>query len=924
MGTAAELFRHHAFVDLETTGLDPSRDRVIEVGALFVHQGQVVQRISRLFGCSAPLPISIRRLTGIDDAALAGQPEFETFVPELRRALSGWTVVAHNASFEQCFLAELLEEIDAPVLDSCELLHYLYPELESYSLEAMIRWAGVGDRAAHRALKDCEDTLAMLCHAFDRCIDEGRAEDLAEVLECLAPRGTKAADDLPAQPGRPLVDLLSELALHCRSAAPSARTCEHGRTLDAATAASEVDRAPDPQMALWMEGALAREGISAVEPVCETAQPLAYVASSAAFAKKNGRPVAIAVGSHSRLARLLRRDLPALQRAAGDGLEYSFIAPQQHYLCRRRTLEVAKTDDQMSYEERAPRAYLKAFLRRSPRGESSRLSYWFKGRYPLLERLAFAARSEPATTLAERCPHYSRCFYHSAVARSKEADLLVMQQPLVAEWPPDYPRPSHLVIDEAHRLEGAISMALSRELSDLALARLSDRVLGVEGRGGLLAALETELLKVRSASAAALQICDGARRSRLLRLGGERLDSALSALFGSPGTTTVHRRELLLSADVQGGSDWAAVHAMLLELRTHLAELGAWLAALAETVPGLAESSPGLERDVFGAASEVQRLLRVAAEFAAPTVKGRCLYASLDASSNGWALRSEPLDSSEAFARLARERTVVLSSAALSVGSPNSWVLERLGVTSRLELGGPFPVEEQKRGRPLVLLVTDAPRPFDEAFLNWAVSRIWGIAAFLGGRVMGLFSSHLRLMEVEELLRPHLERSGIEMVRVPQARRNGARAADQAAGRVLLGSRSLWHRSEAEHNVPCVFIDKLPIEPLSRAAISAREAIASQCLTDARYRSMPYRLPRALVMLRQWLSTCAVPPDGRMVVVVAHPGAAQHRDALLGALEGYRSEVVPWRAARLRIYETLRPIAGGLGDARVRIGAANP
>ena len=57
------------------------------------------------------------------------------------RALTGWTVVAHNAPFEKGFLPELLGPIRAPVLDSCELLHYLYPELASHSLEAMLRWA---------------------------------------------------------------------------------------------------------------------------------------------------------------------------------------------------------------------------------------------------------------------------------------------------------------------------------------------------------------------------------------------------------------------------------------------------------------------------------------------------------------------------------------------------------------------------------------------------------------------------------------------------------------------------------------------------------------------------------------------------------------------------------------------------------------
>ncbi|HYV48831.1 MAG TPA: 3'-5' exonuclease, partial [Myxococcaceae bacterium] len=126
------LFTHHVFVDLETTGLDPDVDEVIELGALFVEQGQVVERRERLFGARAPLPLTIRRITGLVDEDLRGREPFTAYAPELRRALEGWTVVAHNATFEQSFLGGLLQEIGAPVLDSCELLHYLYPELESH------------------------------------------------------------------------------------------------------------------------------------------------------------------------------------------------------------------------------------------------------------------------------------------------------------------------------------------------------------------------------------------------------------------------------------------------------------------------------------------------------------------------------------------------------------------------------------------------------------------------------------------------------------------------------------------------------------------------------------------------------------------------------------------------------------------------
>lgn len=206
MGAGAALFRHHVFVDLETTGLDPRADRVVEVGALFVDRGEVTGGISRLFDPGRPLPQEVQKLTGLADADSAGCPRFEGFLPELRDRLRGFTVVAHNAEFERGFLAGLLEELRAPLLDSCELLHYLHPELPSHSLDALVRWAKVAAGARHRALEDCEDTFLVVSAALDGCVAQGRFDDVLDLLHCLAVEGS-------AQP--PLVELLSDLAELC-------------------------------------------------------------------------------------------------------------------------------------------------------------------------------------------------------------------------------------------------------------------------------------------------------------------------------------------------------------------------------------------------------------------------------------------------------------------------------------------------------------------------------------------------------------------------------------------------------------------------------------------------------------------------------------------------------------------------------------
>lgn len=101
MGGAAELFTRHVFLDLETTGLDPRVDEVIELGCIFFENGREVERFARLYSASRPLPLTIRRLTGLTDADLEGHPRFGTDIAELREKLSGWTVVAHNAPLKK-------------------------------------------------------------------------------------------------------------------------------------------------------------------------------------------------------------------------------------------------------------------------------------------------------------------------------------------------------------------------------------------------------------------------------------------------------------------------------------------------------------------------------------------------------------------------------------------------------------------------------------------------------------------------------------------------------------------------------------------------------------------------------------------------------------------------------------------------------
>lgn len=960
----AELFSHHAFLDLETTGLDPSSDEVIEVGVLLLEKGEVVERRSHLFKPRGPLPLAIRRLTGLSDADLEDKPAFDTFLPELRELLRGWTVVAHNASFERGFLSELLTT--APVLDSCELLHYLYPEWDSHSLDALVRWCG-GERVRHRALEDCEDTFAGLCRVFERCAEEARVEDLAEVLDCLS---ASWRDETRSQ--LPLVDLLRRLFAACAQVTPPLTLVspssflpnrpERQRhspapsrpdpdvTAPVPVAAEEVDavlgpggalertvegfksRAEQVTMARGVARALSEGGVLAVEAGTGTGKSLAYLTPAALFAARNGRRVAVAPHTKTLQDQLIEKDLPRLHKALDGVFEYAVLKGQNNYLCRRRALEVTRVREGMPYDERAPRAYLRAYLRRSPDGDLDRLSHWFKDHFPALPALALGSRSEHATTLGDACPHYHRCFYHSAVAQAKDADVLVINQALALAWPQRYPRVDELVLDEAHELEDVATTALAAEVSDALLYRIAERLVGRIGRGGgLLPELRRALSGryLRAAVKAFTSEIEQGVQAALQR--SQALGEALAA-FCEDGPEAGYDAEGLgmerrLDAAARESPTWAQTRRLLVELHAQLDGLVKKLSVEARaSFPDFAEQcGPALDRELAGAVAELQELSALLAELLEdPPSPARCYAAQARPDRGSWTLSALPVDVSGYFKdQLAKnKRALVLTSATLTAGERSPWVLDRLGVSPEEKEGAarfvraktPFDLPRQA----LVVLVTDAPRARDEAaFVDWSAQKISGLAQFMGGRVLGLFASSRRLERVGEKVRATLEPMGIEVLR--QSRGHGRALAarqEQDFGSVLLGTKSFWQGVDIPgRGVGLVFIDKLPIEPQTRPIVAARE---ERFAGDGKgYLGFAkYRLPRALLMLRQGVGRLIRSHQDRGIVVVADPGHPSYRAEVMAALEGYRVEALPWELARVRIFHALK--AMGL-EAKTRV-----
>lgn len=153
-------------LDFETTGLSPAYARVIEVGAVLVKSGKVVDKLSQLMDPGCPIPYFITDITGITNRMVKGKPTPEEVMHQLEKFVANRPIIAHNASFDQKFLLSEMEnigkKIDNKFLCTMKLSRRLIPHSPNYKLTTLISHLKIKlpeEHKAHRALNDVMSTF---------------------------------------------------------------------------------------------------------------------------------------------------------------------------------------------------------------------------------------------------------------------------------------------------------------------------------------------------------------------------------------------------------------------------------------------------------------------------------------------------------------------------------------------------------------------------------------------------------------------------------------------------------------------------------------------------------------------------------------------------------------------------------------------
>ena len=163
--------------DTETTGLSPVYNKLTEIGAVRVKDGEVLEVFNTFVNPEVHIPENITELTGISDDMVADAPKTKEAVENFLAFIGDRTLVAHNATFDMGFIRKAADDyglkFDNAYIDTVSMSRFVNPDLKKHKLDIIAEYYGLGDFNHHRASDDAEMCAAIFYRMIDKLRGEG-------------------------------------------------------------------------------------------------------------------------------------------------------------------------------------------------------------------------------------------------------------------------------------------------------------------------------------------------------------------------------------------------------------------------------------------------------------------------------------------------------------------------------------------------------------------------------------------------------------------------------------------------------------------------------------------------------------------------------------------------------------------------------
>ncbi|MFW5691944.1 MAG: helicase C-terminal domain-containing protein [Chloroflexota bacterium] len=876
-------------LDLETTGLDIAKDAIIEVGAVRMRDGVIVDEFSTMVDPGVPIPAATTLLTGIRQQDVTGAPPIQRVLPQVVQFVDNAPVIAHNISLDMGFLQDRYEILKASArIDTYDLASVLLPTAPRYNLNSLTQQLNIELSHAHRALDDARAAALLYWALWQRACAlpketlqqivnaaRGMQWDAAAVFEAALSQstGTGQQTEHANRQHAPAVE-----AIHAEAVNPQPVTSDEitaligpgGGLISAETGFTH--RAQQVEMAQAVAASLAQGRHLLIEAGTGTGKSLAYLLPAVLWAVRNNQRVVISTNTINLQEQLIQKDIPTLRDALGIDFRASVMKGRSNYLSPRR-LAAALRRKPGSVVELRTLAKILVWQLENLSGDKSEIS--LRGQE---EHSVWQALSADDSAAFDDCddPESAAMPFCRARREAEEAHIVIVNHALLIADArashrvlPDY---EYLIVDEAHQLEEAVTHGLSYRVDESVLLRRLENLGGLQrGLLGLLfdhvrtAATEKDTMKLEAfvSSVGEATRAMQAHSRRLFQDALAVLDDIRSNRVGDFITLqrieTSHRTR---ASFVHLQSTWQTLAEFFDVVINALKRLIKYASRLEQTgIRGLREYISGLDASMNFLVEAHQQLNAFILQ---PNDNTVC-WMAIGQGDSLPVLHTAPLHVGPLVDHYLwqSKRSVILTSATLRAQDDFRFIKDRLyaeGVEA-VDVGSPFNYQDAS----LLFVPTDIPEPSDRKGYQRTIERcIIELADALNGRVMALFTSYTQLRQTAQAITPRLALGNITVYDQSdgtsrQSLLDGFKTTDRA---VLLGTRSFWEGVDIPgESLSALIITRLPFAVPSDPVFAAR----AETYNDP---FMQYNLPDAVLRFRQGFGRLIRSSTDRGIVVI--------------------------------------------------------
>jgi DNA polymerase-3 subunit epsilon/ATP-dependent DNA helicase DinG len=884
-------------LDIETTGLEPRKDAIIEIGAVRFNGNRIEDEWSSLINPGRKIPPFITQLTGITDHMVLEAPPIQKVLPEVQKFVGDLPILGHNVSFDLAFLRNHGLFRGNEALDTYEIASVLLPAAGRYNLGALGQLLSIPLPASHRALDDARVTCAVYRSLYEIGM-ELPLQLLAEIVrlgegldwqgypaffDMLRARSKETISGRQVRQGYsgPIFDGYTSRDY------PSLTPNPQQVTLDPDEVASALEiggifshhfpnyeyRPQQVEMLRSVTKALSDNRHLLVEAGTGTGKSMAYLLPAALWALKNGHRVVVSTNTINLQDQLINKDIPDLRSAMGINLSASVMKGRSNYLCPRR-LENLRRRGLDNADEMRVLGKVLVWLQTTSSGDRNELN--LNGPIERDIWLRLSAEDEGCTT--ENClKRGGICPFYRARQAALSAHILVVNHALLLadvatgnRVLPDY---NYVIIDEAHHLEEATTNALSFRITqgmiDRTLRELGSPNSGILGK--VLTLLEGNVTPSDYAGLNQYiqQITDLAFHFQTTSQAFfHSIDQfLLEQREGSEIGMYAHQERILPATRTQPA--WADVEAAWEECEASLRPLVELLSKLIQALGDVRDDLPEDEDDVVTYLSTLyRRLVDMQTNLDGMVFEPHpdsIYWVEISPNGKQMSLNAAPLHIGPLMEKYLwhEKSSVVLTSATLTAAGEFNYLKGRLSADEAYELavGSPFDYESSV----LLYIANDIPEPADRTGHQRAVEQgILKLCLATGGKALVLFTSYEQLKRTSHSISPFLSRHGIRVYEQGEGASANTllesfRSDDHA---VLFGTKAFWEGVDVPGEALSVLvIAKLPFDVPSDPIVAARAETFDDPFSE-------YSLPEAILRFRQGFGRLIRSQSDRGVVAI--------------------------------------------------------